>query len=106
MGDFRSFSDEQLDQWIAGSTETEMGALLAERERRSAQRALAQSAKSHQELIAEQQRLRSVVDSLATGQSDVKQSVDRLGRPKWIEWAILIATVIGLLISLAALLWR
>jgi len=36
-------------------------------------------------------KLCSRIDLLSGGQEKLKQSVDRLGRPRWIDWAILVA---------------
>jgi hypothetical protein len=105
MADFRPFSDEKLDQWIAsGCSSHEREQAIVERERRHAVISLQQSAQSHQELIAEQQRLRSAVDSLTTGQSAVKQSVDRLAKPhRIVKWGLVVAILAALFAGIAAL---
>ena len=77
-----------------------------------------QRAKNHQEAIAEQQRLNQKateqgdtlhketmgeVGKLKTAVDLVKNSVDHLARPRWIDWAILIVgavAAIGVVISL------
>lgn len=87
MPDYRPFSNEQLDRHIAGEVNpATRAAAIAERERRHSLRTLQQSAQGHEELIAEQQRLRSAVDLLISGQSDMKQSLERLSEPHGLLW--------------------
>jgi hypothetical protein len=101
MADFRPFSDERLDQYIAsGQPPSDHAAAVAERAHRHTKKALEQSSKSHQDLLAEQQSLRTTVDSLATGQFDVKRTVDRIHR---IDVWILIAGAIAALASVILL---
>jgi ABC-type bacteriocin/lantibiotic exporter with double-glycine peptidase domain len=79
MGDYRPFSDEELDRRIAGETNQSYRAeAIAERERRHSLKVFQQSIKEHQELIAEQQRLKGSVDALVSSQSVLKDSVDRI----------------------------
>ena len=59
----------------------------------------------HQAAIAEQQRLRSAVDLLTTGQSVLKGSVDRLHRARCVDIAILIVGTIAA-IATVILLFR
>jgi hypothetical protein len=100
MADFRPFSDEKLDQYIAsGQPPYEHAAAIAEREHRQTKKALQQSVQSHQDLIAEQQQLRSVVDSMASGQSAMKKIVDRIHRiDVWILIAGAIAAFAGVIL--------
>jgi hypothetical protein len=80
MADYRPFSDDELEKQIAGEVNPVMRLeAIAERERRH-------SAQRHQELIAEQQRLRASVDLLISGQVDVKRSVDQLSHPHRLLW--------------------
>jgi len=100
MGDFRPFSDEKLDQYIAsGQSPHDHAAAIAEREHRQTKKALQQSVQSHQDLIAEQQRLRSAVDGVASGQSEMKRTVDRIHRiDLWILIAGAIAALAGVIL--------
>lgn len=41
--------------------------------------------------------------AVVAAQRGLQVSVERLSRPKWIEWAILVATVIGVLVGFAML---
>ena len=98
MADFRPFSDEKLDQWIASGSHP-LSEAIAEREHRQTKKALQQSAQSHQELIAEQQKLRSAVDSLTTGQSAMKRIIDKIHCiDVWILIAGAIAALSGVIL--------
>jgi sRNA-binding protein len=73
-----------------------------------------QRAKNHQEAIAEQQKLhQKAADQAAETKAEVikvkasvdlvKTSVDELKRPRWIDWAILAASVIAAVAAVIAL---
>jgi len=57
----------------------------------------------HQAEIAEQHRLKASVDSLAAGQTVLKESVDRLQTARLVDKAILIVTALGALGTLIGL---
>jgi len=59
----------------------------------------------HEAEIAEQQRLKAAVDSLTTGQTVLKESVDRLQTARRVDKAILIVTALGALGTLIGLFW-
>ena len=97
--DFSPLSDEALDQRISCERNPPLlEAAIVERQRRQAKRALDQSAQGHRELLAEQERLRSAVDSLTTGQAEVKQSVDRLAKPHHLLWWTFVVAFLTLVV--------
>jgi hypothetical protein len=57
----------------------------------------------HQAEIAEQQRLKAAVDLLTTGQTVLKESVDRLQTARRVDKAILVVTALGALGTLIGL---
>jgi hypothetical protein len=85
--DFQPLSDEELDRRIVVEASPPLReAAIVERQRRQSIRALEQSAQGHRELLAQQERLRTAVDSLTAGQAEVKRSVDRLAKPHHLLW--------------------
>jgi hypothetical protein len=112
MPDFTSFDDAGLDRLIASQHGAEplCQAAIGERNRRQLQRAEQQaqkrqqeserlSAERHEQVVLEQQRLRGTVDTVSTGQSALKQTVDRIHRiDVWILIAGAIAALAGLIL--------
>jgi Flp pilus assembly protein TadB len=112
MPDFTSFDDAGLDRIIASQSGAEplCQAAIGERQRRQLQRAEQQaqkrqeeserlSAQRHEQVMLEQQRLRGTVDTVSTGQSALKHTVDRIHRiDVWILIAGAIAALAGVIL--------